>query len=307
VSENCTYIVNPNYPSNFATAGTLSYTIRKCSCDICRIRLDYESFVLDGPTTPDATNQATSGQCATDVMTIQTTDRTSTPALGATGTYGHYPYLCGTNTGYHSYIDMSCTCTDTATLTFTLGNTAINQFNVKVTQLSCNDPTVASQQGCFQYHTGVTGTIQSYNFAGGRQLVGQNYKNCIRQEAGMCCIQYSVISYNMGAGAGDAIATCATNAANRCSGATLCTTDYIIIPNGGRSPISPLTEVNYDRFCGFFLNSGGFPNVNQPIISCKCPFELSHITGITAYTGTNSVSPTQVGFQLSYSQIPGNC
>ena len=63
----------------------------------------------------------------------------------------------------------------------------------------------------------------------------------------------------------------------------------------------------YFRFCGLFLNSAGFPNVNEPIISCKCPFELSHITGITAYTGTATVSPLQIWFQLSYSQIPGNC
>ena len=97
-----------------------------------------------------------------------------------------------------------------------------------------------------------SGTIQSYNFAGGRQLVGQNYKNCIRQEAGMCCIQYSVITYNMGAGAADGVTTCAA-AGNRCSGATLCTTDYIIIPNGGRSPISPLTEVNYDRYAPYTM------------------------------------------------------
>jgi len=307
VTENCTYIVNPNFPSNYGTAGSLSYTIRKCSNDICRIRLDYETFILDGPTTPDAANQATSGQCATDVMTMITTDRTSTPNIGTPGTYGHYPYLCGTNTGYHSYIDMSCTSTDTATLTFTLGNTATNQFNIKVTQLSCNDETVASQQGCFQYHTGITGTIQSYNFAGGRQLVGQNYKNCIRQEEGHCCIQYTVIAYNMGGGNGDAITTCANGIANRCSGATLCTSDFIIIPAGGFAPGSPEGNIYYDRFCGLFLNAGGTPAVNQPIISCRCPFELSHITGITAYTGTATVSPTQVGFQLSYSQIPGNC
>ena len=40
--------------------------------------------------------------------------------------------LALSNTLVAAYIDMSCTCTDTATLTFTLGNTAINQFNVKV-------------------------------------------------------------------------------------------------------------------------------------------------------------------------------
>jgi len=307
VSENCTYIVNPGYPSNFGTASTISYTINKSSNDVCRIRLDYDVFALDVPTSKGATNQATSGQCATDVMTMTTTDRTSTPTIGAIGTYGHYPYLCGTNTGYHSYIDMSCTSTDSATLTFTLGNTVTNQWKIKVTQYSCNDPTVASQQGCFQYHTGITGTIQSYNFAGAQQLAAQNYKNCIKQEAGYCCIQYTVISYHMGGGAADGVSTCANGVANRCSGATLCTSDFIIIPQGGFSTTSPAGNINYDRFCGFFLNAGGFPEVNQPVISCKCPFELSHITGHTGYTGTASVSPLQIGFQLSYSQIAGNC
>ena len=92
------------------------------------------------------------------------------------------------------------------------------------------------------------GTIQSYNLAGGRQLVGQNYKNCIRQEAGYCCIQYSVITYNMGAGNGDTITLCTNGAANRCSGASLCTSDFIIIPNGGNTPTSPAALVNYDRY-----------------------------------------------------------
>ena len=94
----------------------------------------------------------------------------------------------------------------------------------------------------------VPGTIQSYNLAGGRQLASQNYKNCIRQEEGYCCIQYSVITYNMGAGNADTITTCANNAANRCSGSSLCTTDYIIIPQGGFSPVSPASDVNYDRY-----------------------------------------------------------
>ena len=74
---------------------------------------------------------------------------------------------------------MSCTCTDTATLAFTLDGAGLttattNQWKIKVvfckcvishdaavpsqvTQLSCDDETVASQQGCFQYHTGITG------------------------------------------------------------------------------------------------------------------------------------------------------
>merc|ERR1719342_428370 len=52
INQNNSYIVNPSYPSNYAptsTPSTVSYTIEKCSTDICRIRLDYESFVLTAP------------------------------------------------------------------------------------------------------------------------------------------------------------------------------------------------------------------------------------------------------------------
>jgi len=207
---------------------------------------------------------------------------------------------------------MSCTSTDSATLSFTIGGATNNQWKVKVTQYSCNDPGVASQQGCFQYHTGTTGTLQSYNFAGGNQLVGQNYKHCIRQEEGYCCIQYSVISYDMGGGLADTITTCAIGGiggANRCSGASLCSMDFIIIPGAGMSPTgNPNSQETYERFCGLNLNALGFPNANSPIISCECPFELSHITGIEALSGTaaNSADPP-VGFSLSYSQIAGSC
>ena len=57
-------------------------------------------------------------------------------------------------------------------------------------------------------HLGLTGTLQSYNYAGLAQIKGQNYKNCIRAEEGYCCIQYDVVAYNMDA------TTCA-DAANR--------------------------------------------------------------------------------------------
>jgi len=315
VRENCSYIVNPNYPSNYAptsTPATVSYTIAKSSNDICRIRLDYDSFILDGPVTTIVGNIATSGQCSTDRLTMTTTDRTSTPATGGTGTYGDYPYICGTNTGYHSYLDLSCTSTDSATLSFILGGTTNNQWKIKVTQYSCLDEGVSSQQGCFQYHTGITGTIQSYNFAGGNQLVGQNYKNCIRQEEGYCCIQYNVISYDMGGGLADTITICTTGGiggANRCAGATLCSMDMLIIP-GAQQTVNgnPGSSEHYERFCGLNLNALGFPAANAPIVSCQCPFELSHITGIEALSGiaANSADPP-VGFQLSYSQIAGNC
>ena len=58
------------------------------------------------------------------------------------------------------------------------------------------------------YFPGLTGTLQSYNYADLAQIQGQNYKNCIRAEEGYCCIQYDVVGYAIDA------ATCA-DAANR--------------------------------------------------------------------------------------------
>jgi len=290
ISENCTYIVNPSYPSNYVpttTPSTVSYTISKSQSDVCRIRLDYDLFVL---TTPLAA-ATTQGQCANEVFKITTTAESVAPSVT---TYGAYPALCGTNTGLHSYIDLSCTTTDTATLAFTIGDAVDNQWKIKVTQYSCSDDCVASQEGCFQYFTGLTGTIQSYNLAQTAQLQGHNYKNCIRQEEGYCCIQYTVNSYAMDA-------TACAAAATRCSGASICTSDYIIIPN-----TVPSGSISYDRFCGVNLNADGFPATNQPIVSCTLPFEVSHVTNIASVGGPAGII-AEDGFSLTYSQVAGNC
>jgi len=290
INQNCSYIVNPGYPSNYATAETLTYTIAKASSDVCRIRLDYDLFVL---TTPATVTKI--GQCDTDRMTIATTGETTVPTSAAAGLFGVYPMLCGTQTGYHSYVDLSCESTDTATLSFVLGDTTNNQYKVKVTQLSCNDADVAAQAGCFQYFTGVTGTIDSYNFGNSAQLATMDYTNCIRQEEGYCCIEYTVISFQLGA-----IACTAATDANRCSGASVCTGEYINIPH----VINSVQPATYDRFCGVNLNPIGFPAVNSPITSCEVPFTLSHVTGRTTVV---SAPPAQIGFSLSYKQLPGNC
>lgn len=45
--------------------------------------------------------------------------------------------------------------------------------------------------GCLQYHRGMTGIIQTMNYAeNGRHLAEQDYNICIRQEEGMCSIAY---------------------------------------------------------------------------------------------------------------------
>merc|ERR1711892_177359 len=95
-----------------------------------------------------------------------------------------------TNTGYHMYAEVGATSTDTATVTVTYGSTTTAKtWSVLVRQISCTS-TWKAPTDCAQYYTGVTGTITSYNFAGGQLLNSQYYNNCIRTEKGYCKIQY---------------------------------------------------------------------------------------------------------------------
>jgi len=289
VSQNCSYIVNPSYPSNYAptsTPATVTYTINKCSTDICRIRLDYESMVLTAP----STTANIRGQCVPESMTIATTGQPTVPSAAVLGAY---PWLCGTNTGYHSYIDMSQTADDTATLTFTLSDAVTNQWKIKLTQYSCDDAYVSAQAGCFQYFTGLTGTIQSYNFAGSTQISTHEWKGCIRQEEGYCCIQWDVVTWDVNA------ATCAT-APNTCAGATNCLIDYVTIP-AGQLTTTGVPDIQTTTFCGSNLNVGGWANMNVPVISCTQPFEIGH------HTGKTNVEGADVGFQVTYTQLAAGC
>ena len=111
----------------------------------------------------------------------------------------------------------------------------------------------------------------------------------------MCCIQYDVVAFAVTA------TTCADATTNRCSGASVCTTDYIIVPGALSTGV-----VTYDRFCGVNLHPEGFPASNQPLVSCNQPFELSHVTNIES-VGSPPAAVTEDGFQVTYTQLAGNC
>jgi len=68
ISQNCSYIQSPGFPSSFtsSTASTLSYTVYKCSNDVCALRLDFETFTTSRGTTAAPTEDLTCG----DVFTI---------------------------------------------------------------------------------------------------------------------------------------------------------------------------------------------------------------------------------------------
>ena len=73
---------------------------------------------------------------------------------------------------------------------------------------------LSADNGCLQYYTGVSGTLQSFNYDGtnGRHLSNQDYSICIRTEFGFCSIIYSVCPggvYSLSGPAGTTAATAA--------------------------------------------------------------------------------------------------
>ena len=91
------------------------------------------------------------------------------------------------------------------------------------------------RSGCSQWFTGVTGTLQSYNFAGGIHLANQDYTVCIRQEAGYCSIEYTADTFKVSLGSSAPPSYTPSNAHSGVDNIS-CQTDYIIIPQGEIGP-----------------------------------------------------------------------
>ena len=91
------------------------------------------------------------------------------------------------------YIDIGNLSGDSATLTFSLAAGAVGTrvWDIKVTQVECSNPN-APDNGCLQYHTGVSGRIETFNWDSGTEAHANNqqYTVCIRQEDGYCCVQF---------------------------------------------------------------------------------------------------------------------
>jgi len=86
-SVNCTYFVNPNFPSGCsADAGKCSFTVWPCGDGICQLRLDFIEFNI---APPDA-----NGNCNNDFFLVS-------------GAASNVPKICGLNTGEHGKVPMS--------------------------------------------------------------------------------------------------------------------------------------------------------------------------------------------------------
>lgn len=52
----------------------------------------------------------------------------------------------------------------------------------------------AAPTGCLQYHTSLSGTIQSFNYAGGMYQSGLDYAICIKRSVNTCRVEFQQVS-----------------------------------------------------------------------------------------------------------------
>ncbi|XP_064535248.1 uncharacterized protein LOC135426172 [Drosophila montana] len=229
ISNNLTYIVSPEFPSFMPSNFTgCQLSVKMMSEDISQLRLDLYHFSLGQP------NRRT-GVCDGDVFNI---------TGGPTGPFT----LCGQNSGQHLYYDVGVRALPRQTTLYgslrppaATNMSTFNGYNgveqlieisinlstrflpirlweIRVAQIPFSQRAPA---GCLQYHTGVEGIMQTFNFAdNGRHLANQHYRICMRQESDMCSIVYQPCdeqSFRIGGGGGSFMSGMNTEASSSSS------------------------------------------------------------------------------------------
>jgi len=294
-SDNCTYLTQS---ASTTLSGGCSYTICPASSTITRIRLDFSTFVIAGPTqavVTDAVTVASSiGACQSDTFTVTSTGKAA-------------PIICGTNTGQHMIVDNDGSSCVTAAFLFG-GDTFSRSYNIHVTQYDMTNE-MGGPTGCLQYFTGDTGTITTYNWesTASFHLQNQDYSACIRRNKDFCVICYAAtithvantVVNSFGLSLGSAVALADAQADSSCS------SDYILIPNGqmvaavpptGTAPNSAATVVGLDKFCGRLLGADAAA-ASQSVCSSVTPFRLG------VFTDDNEVHGAIVDVMASVSEL----
>lgn len=283
VTQNCSYIENPGYPSAHTATGACSYGVTRCSSEICQIRLDFVVTEVDQPV-------AATGLCTTDILTL-------TP--GATSLLGSStpPALCGTLTGQHVYMDAG-TANTAATVAFAITTATTQKWRIKVSQIECSSSWRAPN-GCLQYFTGVTNTVKSFNFDGtaacttGCNLRNQEYRACFRTEQGMCAIGFTETTL----ATGDSFLLNTNAAATALQTAANCANGFIRISTGLTANVNTgATASSEGVFCGGILSTIAAATTAGSVPSSVRPFELQ----VVVLADQNTVT----GFSLDATQSP---
>ncbi|XP_059097890.1 uncharacterized protein LOC131892135 [Tigriopus californicus] len=268
-SQNCTY-----FESTGTEVGSCRMKVCPCNDNICQLRLDFETFVLNQPDASVATSSVNAGgsdvttatQCLVDQFTV------TNPGGSAPST------ICGTNSAEHMYVDSADACNELAFNLGASGSTVTRSWRIKVTQYSCDYNNLAPD-GCTQYFFGaMTDVVQSYNFAGGHHLANQNHLFCVRREANKCRIcwtttaegDFEITGVMTGANGEVALAAC-------CDAGAL--GDCLVLPSAIKATAAEMALLAFNNgVCG-----GEFGTINSDmaaatVCSRQTPFQTRFLS-----------------------------
>jgi len=281
VTYNNTYIRNSGYAGGYSTSGTCSHKIKPINDNMCQFRLDFDVMELVKP----VSGTGTDGTCSTDTLTIKEgIDLTS---------INYPPILCGLGTGQHMYLNANPGKNVDASIDIVIGSgsTQARRWSIRVTQIDCGTIYTAPPN-CLQYHTGMTGSVQTWNYDDSNNIHtnDQNYAICIRREKGYCGNAYVVDS------ASNSFGVDGSNTKGR--GGAQCKLDFVGIPGGTASGYGNSME----RWCGAVfgvLSAPGLHEGSNQIITYRTPFRM--FVKFNANADNSAVN--RRGFKLNYRQV----
>ncbi|XP_066252681.1 uncharacterized protein [Euwallacea similis] len=291
VANNLTYFVNPDYPDLTSGMSSCGVKVTKIESEVSQIRFDFIHFNLGQP------NRST-GECEEDVFTIKASNSSREVTM------------CGLNNRQHVYFNVENL--EYIEISMSLDKKAVSRFwEVIITQIPFTEQ---APPECLQFHTGVSGVVQTLNFAdNGRHLANQDYNICIRQEEGFCSIAYEPcyenafriapnnnggIDFNIAEeGSGDDNSEVISRDIEFCNDKIVlpCDSDELLMPGFlGMAPSSCSLE-----HCGPSLCPSGISPCR--IESSVQPFNIAVHFGPS---NTNTSPEDNLGMCLSYEQIP---
>jgi len=283
VGYNDTYLQNPEYPSSYGDASTITYKVSKLDSDICFLRLDFELF--------DVKAQTADALCsAGDHLEIS-----------GTGSGLDYPAVCGNLAGSHMYVSIGSDDSDTADLKvlFPDGEEAgvTRKWEIKVAQIPCFSE-YSPPEGCLQWFTEPSGTIKDWSGSDKALQDSLDYRICVRQNLGYCCVEYQNNCATPFFAVRTATAALGKNGVG-CILVTPANGDWISIEGAGGSCDGSIAGPN--KFCedNFSLEASATADNSVPVCDCTAPFSVGVKTSVLA---AGAASP-DTGFCLNYRQV----
>jgi len=289
VSINETSFINTNYPNKDSSKSNCKVNVKLLNRNICQLRLDFDKFELNQPTTE--------GLCTDAFLRVSKTldDR-------------KIPLICGLNNAQHVYVDVDPKINPEIQVDTSKSG---SRWNIRISQIECTSKQRAPS-GCLQYYRDTNAIIKSFNFQSHKvpeikagdvsvHLQNLNYAICIKPQSGYCNTVFQPVDETSFIMTGDAkgdenddigkesgLTPEPFDSKNPCK-------DYLVIPGASYTTSSSSSSGGErDRYCRLT-----FPKVTSTAAS-----PIIHVHTDLKEADTENKDTNNVGFQIKYRMNP---